>query len=249
MRHLLLAAAVALALPSYAYFSADFEAPDYSLGDVDGQQGWDRFNKDVDVALGGVGGNQFLSLDPVEGTATTKGSSAENDFGLQDTSAIPGIALSFDVLLPNGFQEETDDVDFRFFGVRIFGDFGNSTLLEFFASASDGSTGFGSGVFTDGNFFRNGVLVPEGEWTNVRVEAFRSGQINVLFDGSLADSYTTTFSAGFLDSIEQVELYTTQREPFYQVGVDNINVEAVPEPATMTALCIGALALLRRRRK
>lgn len=64
----------------------------------------------------------------------------------------------------------------------------------------------------------------------------------VLADGSFMTSYA-------LSSMTNLVKMNIMDDVSSGVQIDNVNIEAVPEPASMAVLGLGAAALLRRRRK
>ncbi|MFZ4507759.1 MAG: PEP-CTERM sorting domain-containing protein [Fimbriimonas sp.] len=57
--------------------------------------------------------------------------------------------------------------------------------------------------------------------------------------------YSYTFTA---TGPTTIKFLTGDSEGPVANDIDNISVEAVPEPTTMTALALGALAMVKRRR-
>lgn len=85
-------------------------------------------------------------------------------------------------------------------------------------------------------------------------EAGDSMTIEGWFNGSIVDSDTVVFSdinvwstLSISGTFEEVHIFGNgvNHNPF---GIDNVNWNVVPEPASMAALGLGAAAMLRRRR-
>lgn len=82
------------------------------------------------------------------------------------------------------------------------------------------------------------VAFPTLETTAASTTDWAPGALNITIDNAWSGHI---LQFGFLST-------ATLYEPS-GVYYDNINFQAVPEPATLTALALGATALLRRRRK
>lgn len=78
--------------------------------------------------------------------------------------------------------------------------------------------------------------------------------VKVFLNDSTKNAYTDTNSSGTgfnIGSVNQLRFYGTDWAGKGQDYMDakNLKVETVPEPATMAVLGLGALALIKRRRK
>ena len=88
----------------------------------------------------------------------------------------------------------------------------------------------------------NGFALPTGSgWVTAAIP-IAAGNLTAI-SGSSANALATAFRFRILHG---TGLGFPPEPIAASLGVDNIN--AVPEPATVAALCIGALALIRRRR-
>jgi hypothetical protein len=116
--------------------------------------------------------------------------------------------------------------------------------------AQDSGNAFWQGLFTQ----NNGTTTSSGEagnqWVRVQLESFN----NILswsINGTLVyQTVDTTFGyerpiLGYFDSFASVSPASAATFVVY----DNFQLEAVPEPMTMTVLALGAVAALRRRNK
>jgi len=79
------------------------------------------------------------------------------------------------------------------------------------------------------------------------VDSNNVGTISPVGLGTWQQFSTTFVATGSTASISILD--TNQIAHGNDFGIDDISVEAVPEPATMAVLGLGAAALLRRRRK
>jgi hypothetical protein len=76
-------------------------------------------------------------------------------------------------------------------------------------------------------------------WNDVKIGSFLPGSTKM-------ESYKFTVSGTGNDKISFVGTGTSDS---YGSLIDNVSVQAVPEPTSMAALAMGGIALLRRRRK
>lgn len=89
--------------------------------------------------------------------------------------------------------------------------------------------------------------------TDIRAELITDGGTILLGDAFTSDTTWRTFSTlvttptGSSAKLRLTGL--TVLEQGNDFGLDNVTVEAVPEPGTLAALGLGAIALLRRRRR
>ena len=90
--------------------------------------------------------------------------------------------------------------------------------------------------------------------SEVRLE--RTGFTSIYFTVNPSDGLFHTYSADISAAAGQaatiwfeISSPNTGETAFSTMGVDNIVITEVPEPATMSLLGLGGLALIRRRRK
>ena len=135
----------------------------------------------------------------------------------------------------------------HFLGLDAFG--GPTTMISAvgggpfgFNSIDVGEWSFGGGtlwarhVVVTGNLFGGGTVS-------------RTLDLNGIFDGpgGVADFQTFAFDASWTN-LSSVVLQGTGGDPGNYFGIDNVVVNAVPEPGTLTLLGLGSAYLIRRRR-
>jgi hypothetical protein len=136
----------------------------------------------------------------------------------------------------------------QFMGIDAFG--GPTTTISpvgggpfAFNSIDIGEWSFGGGtlwarhVVVTGNLFGGGTLS-------------RTLDLNGIFDGpgGVADFQTFAFDASWTN-LSSVVLQGTGGDPGNYFGIDNVVVNAVPEPGTLTLIGFGSAYLIRRRRR
>lgn len=107
------------------------------------------------------------------------------------------------------------------------------------------------------------INLSAGLYTVSFLSALRSGvdaascTFDVYWNDNWVGSYAPASTAMSMDSVNVSALNGMNKLSFVGTGwndsygalVDDVNIEAVPEPATLTALALGAAAMLRRRKK
>lgn len=145
-----------------------------------------------------------------------------------------------------------------------YASFNNWTVTDGSVDLLDFSLGQGLNVDLDGSSNKSGLFST--------TEAFAPGTYLLSFDlagsqrgddntvlvnfGSYSNSILKHSADGFQTETAIVTLTSSAHLSFENPGddnvgalLDNVKVQAVPEPTSMAALGLGALALLKRRRK
>lgn len=170
--------------------------------------------------------------------ASVLGNSGQNQTGLSHNSAGSGSLQWTDlgggsggaISLGNGtawngntFNNRTTDVS-------------NYTHMIVRMSAAD-ATGAGGTLGVQGFLQRNGFSYAA------------AGNLNLTIDGQYHDLMFSLAGISDLNVVEQTGINLFSHEKDLVINVDNIRFVNVPEPATMAALGLGAVALIRRHRK
>lgn len=160
------------------------------------------------------------AVDPLDSSNTCLTFAALNAGG--DTFSIAGITMA---------SGQMYKVSFRYLGLPISG----------VSNPNDTGGYFG---LDDTNWYGGNEL-----W--VYATGNDSGAADVLIDDGQWHSYSYTFDNTIFPYSEfhvKFEDYINSGGTAGDAFFDDVTVEAVPEPASLAALAIGALALLRRRR-
>lgn len=118
-------------------------------------------------------------------------------------------------------------------------------------------TKIGGGAFNLASFDFAGWTVNKEKRFQVTGEYMGGGTVSVVLDpdgicdgtGGAADFQTFFMDASWTNLVKVTWDHTGSETVQGLFGLDNINTGVVPEPATMTALALGAAGMLRRRRK
>jgi hypothetical protein len=141
------------------------------------------------------------------------------------------------------------------------------------AGGAGGAISWGNGTAWNGNTFNNrtadlsnythmivrmsatdplnggGTLGVQGFFQRNNFNFVAAGNVNLAIDGQFHDLEFSLAGLTDMNLVDQtgINLFTHSQE--LTINVDNVRFVVVPEPATATALALGAIALIRRRRK
>lgn len=210
----------------------------------------------VTPANGGANIGRISDAAPVNPFAPSSTRAFEAQWSFLDTAASRWLRLTTNAasLLPNPTIDFTQTLSFDVY-----------TTVSLYVALGVRETGTSANVFENGGttgaieFVSNGGLVgaanagaPQGQliaantWTRL---TYDFAALNANPSGNVR-----SFSAGngLIDgtkgTLEMLAFTSAGNVGPYQVFVDNFTVAPVPEPGTMAALGLGALALMRRRR-
>lgn len=230
-------------------FQTGFEAPAFSVGPINTQNGFTTFNANASGPIISTAnpksGSQHLRLpdNPALANGTLSGAFSPVFAG----GTGPQIVTRASYFIPTN---DVGGADYDFIAQSV----GQSQLafrlkFEFLGTVVvvDDLDGAGSGVAT---FEDTGFAFATGQWNNIEV---------VTDYTTLTHTYkingTTIYTGNFINqtntSIDQVIMFS---DLFHNPGVvggdvDDVSVTVVPEPATMLALGGAVAAFMRRRRK
>lgn len=247
MNKTLFAAALAvLAVGAQAQvYSTSFEAPTFTVGDLQGQGGWDTTNVGTPTWT--------VSTDRAKtGTQSVKWSDAgvtsASSFAWIDVStfapgAVPALSAAFSVFI------EQNSAASRRFGFDIFYNSTDRSRLII-----DKNTGiFGNTAIASTAVSQLGTLstASAGRWVDFFVNInFGTRAVTATVDGiniALPSLSTSTTNA------TDIDLFRGLNSPLSgETGLayfDDYRVAAVPEPTTMALLALGAVVANRRRNK
>lgn len=107
----------------------------------------------------------------------------------------------------------------------------------------------GAGTVSDFDVPANTMAMVRNQWVDFRNEIDLDANTQSFFYNNqllFTKSWTEGVSGGGASDIGAIDLFANGATTMYY---DNLSLTAVPEPATMLALGLGAAALLRRKRR
>jgi len=241
------AIAVLLIAPVQAQESfVDFSQPSYALGSLDGQSGggvsWQMWEdgSDAFVAVPGYDDDQSGRWDVKDLGLDSDGDDMVGSFDNGQASMFSVSAMSFvhmEANRPNGTSRSAhvfvSDVDF--FGTAF-------TWLD------NGNVGYWGG---GGHYINDtGVPIIYDQWISFGLDVdYANNQVTVFYNGAqVAQDTLTGVGSGYATQLDiwlDTVALADNPSPSDYIQLDNIHI--TPEPASLSLLALGAVALLRRR--
>lgn len=231
----LASAALAAGAGAFSYFQ-DFE--ELELGDLDGQDGWlTDVSGAPDPQVVDLGGNRAVLLEVPD----TAGTYALIELPIPDLidAGLTKVTVSFDIFRPQLDVTMNQNLWWYWYdpGTPTYGlqwDQGGGTTMPF---------GFESGAASTQTIY--------GRFVNITMEwDVAAGLAQSWYDGVAVD---VDFPISSIDALTGWAIYLSHDAGtgtgLGRAYIDNFSIEAVPEPATLAALGLGSLVLIRRRRR
>lgn len=261
-RRLLLGAVAAVGMSAVtssagAAYTTGFETADdagYVAGSTyDGVDGWTAV-RDTDPAQGMLVSTDLVKSGSQAGSLVHNGNVNQmwNDFSAETTGAT-WIRASFSIALREDAQRNDSDINLTniYFGTDT-----HSTTSNFSVSDAAIHLGFGGTVAQPGFFYRDGSSVVGqakpfefGTYYDVVVDLHTDTQ---TFDLSISGPGGPDLNAtglAFRSNISDIKrLVVSANGNHMTFFIDDVSVEVVPEPASLSLLGLGGLLALRPRR-
>ena len=252
------AAAIAATLSSSALagviYATDFS--EFSLGDINGQNGWSTYDPSfpsgggnfTNVVSGGAAGNGVQMFSGTSGTSSPRYAWAPGYGSQWQAETLAGnttLSVSVDMKLSSGSASTAR------IGVITFDSTGAKILGGFYVQQSTGAVlmlGYYNNAGTLNNFaFATGVSVALDTWTTFVTEW---DSVTGRFTLSWGDNSFYVDGAGAGSIAEETDLYATRNGSTVSANAyfDNLSISAVPAPGALALLGAAGLAGARRRR-
>jgi hypothetical protein len=221
--------------------ATSFEAATgYTVGNLDGQQGWTGIpaaNHGYSVTGDRANSGAWSVVQQFTGTGAFRASQAIMPEFTQGNYGYPALLARVDLYMDPGTSGSLFGLDFWSGGARVAATVVNASGQIFMYDQS--TTSWINGTHAQ--------IMP-GEWLVLELQANFATNTSRAWVNGVGAASTGSFSSL---SVTNVDLLTL-RETSADTNVayfDTFTLQAVPEPGTMAALCMGAGALLARRRK